>query len=80
MSFLVVLFARYKEYMIRLILFSKFSDVLLTFTYASAIGNLWSICLEVNILSSEILALQAKMSGRSFSWISLYLASDLIVE
>ena len=36
--------------MICLILFDKFSDVLPTFTCASAIGNLCSICLGVNIL------------------------------
>ena len=30
--------------------FSKFSDVLLAFTCASAIDDLWSICLGVNIL------------------------------
>ena len=33
------------------ILFSKFSDVLHAFDCARAIGNLWNICLEVNILS-----------------------------
>ena len=32
---------------------SKFSDVLLAFTCARAIGNLWSICLGVNILRLE---------------------------
>ena len=36
--------------MICLISFSKFSDVLPAFTCASAIGNLGSICLGVNIL------------------------------
>ena len=35
--------------MIYLILFSKFSDVLPAFTFARAIGSLWSICLGVNI-------------------------------
>ena len=50
-NFLVLYFARYNENKICLILFSKFSDVLLAFTCASAIGNLWSICLGVNILS-----------------------------
>ena len=44
------LFARYKEYISCLISFSKFSDVLLAFTCARAIGNLWSICLGVTIL------------------------------
>ena len=50
-TFLVISFARYKEYMICLILFSKISDVLPAFTYASANGNLWRICLVVNILN-----------------------------
>ena len=35
-----------------LISFSKFSDVLPAFTCTRANGNLWSICLGVNILSS----------------------------
>ena len=48
-TFLVVSFARYKEYMICLISLSKFSDVLPAFTCTSAIGNLSSIFLEVNI-------------------------------
>ena len=34
-------------------LFSKFSDVLPAFTCARAIGNLWGICLGVNILRLE---------------------------
>ena len=50
-TFLVISFAWYKKYMICLISFSKFSDVLLAFTFARAIGNLWSICLEVNIFN-----------------------------
>ena len=50
-TFLAIFFAHYKEYMICLILFSKFSDVLPTFTYASAIGNIWNICSGVNILN-----------------------------
>ena len=41
----------------------KFSDVLAAFTCASAIGNLWSFCLGVNIL-------------RPLSYFALYLASD----
>ena len=49
--FLVISFDWYKEYMICLILFSKFSDVLLPITWTRAIGNLWSICLGVNILN-----------------------------
>ena len=50
-TFLVISFARYKEYIICQISFSKFSDVLLAITYAKAIANLWSICLAVNCLS-----------------------------
>ena len=38
--------------MIRRISFSKFSDVLSAGTCASAVGNLRSICLGANILSS----------------------------
>ena len=49
-TFLVISFARYKEYMIYLIAFSNFSDVLPAFACAIANGNLWSICLQVNIL------------------------------
>ena len=52
-TFLVISFARYKEYMICLILFNKFSDVLPAFTCPRTIGNLWSICLGVNILRLE---------------------------
>ena len=58
-TFLVIHFARYKEYMISRFSFSNFSAVLPDFIYVRAIGNLWSICLEVNILSclwSETLA------------------------
>ena len=66
--FLVISFAWYKEYIICLISFSKFSDVLPAFTCANASSNLWSICLGVNILSClhsktlqlEPLAVQAK--------------------
>ena len=48
--FLVIYFARYREHIIWRISFSRFSDVLPPFTWARAIGNLWSICLGVNIL------------------------------
>ena len=48
-NFLVISFAQHKEYMICLISFSKFSDVLPAFTPASAIGNLLSTCLGVDI-------------------------------
>ena len=49
--FLVISLAQCKKYMIWQISFSMFSDVLPAFTSARAIGNLWSICLGVNILS-----------------------------
>ena len=52
-TFLKIYFAQYKEYIICLISFSKFSDVLPVFTCASAIGILWSICLGLNILRFE---------------------------
>ena len=39
-TFLVISLAQYKEYMIFLISFNKFSDKLSAFTYASTIGNL----------------------------------------
>ena len=41
-------------YMICLILFSKSSNLLPAFTSARAIGNLWSTCLEANILRLEL--------------------------
>ena len=66
-TFLVISFARYKEYMIWRISFSKFSDVLPAFTCARAVGNLWSICLGVDILIPSI-------------WIDMYLALDAILE
>ena len=49
--FLITSFALYKKDMIFLISFSKFSDVLQTFTFTRAIGNLWSIESRVNALS-----------------------------
>ena len=48
-----IYFARFKEYIISLISFTKFSDVLPAFTCASGINNLWSTCLGVNIFSSS---------------------------
>ena len=47
--FLIISFARYKEYMICLISFSTFSIILPAFTCAGAIDNL--LCLGVSILS-----------------------------
>ena len=43
-TLLVTSFSLYKEYIICLISFSYFSDVLSVFSCASAIGNPWSIC------------------------------------
>ena len=45
-------FARYKECMIFLISFTKFSNVLLDFTCARTIGDVWSIFLGVHIFNS----------------------------
>ena len=50
---LVIFFARYKEYMICLISFSKFSGVLPAFTCARVIGSLGIICLGIDILRLE---------------------------
>ena len=50
-TFLVISFHWYKEQTICLISFNKFSELLQAFTFARAIGNLWSICLGVNVLS-----------------------------
>ena len=47
--FLVISFARYKEYTISLILFCKLSDVLHAFSCVRAIGNYLIICLGGNI-------------------------------
>ena len=47
-TFSVISSARFKKYLI--FLFSRFSDVLPTFTRARAIDNLWSICSGVNNL------------------------------
>ena len=49
-TFLIIYFSWYKENMVCLISFSKFSDVLHAFTCVSAIGNLWDTCLGINIL------------------------------
>ena len=49
-TFLVTSFFRLKEYVICLISFGKFLDVSATFTCESAIGNICSIYLGVNIL------------------------------
>ena len=61
LCFLVTLLVRYKEYIICLIWFSKFSNIFPAFT--CTIGNPWGICLGVNIL-------------RPLPYFALYLASD----
>ena len=50
-TFLVIYFGWYREQTICLISFNKLCELLIAFTCARAIGNLWSICLRVNILS-----------------------------
>ena len=68
-NFLVISFAQYREFIIYIISFGKFSDVLPAVTFAWAIVNLWSFYLGVNILRlewSETLAtraMQAKFEG-----------------
>ena len=52
-TFIVISLARCKDYMIRLISFTKFSHVLADFTCARAIGILWIIYLGDNILWLE---------------------------
>ena len=49
--FLVISFDWYREYTIFPILFSNFSGLLCACTCARTIGNLWSICLGVDILN-----------------------------
>ena len=50
-TFLVISFDRQREWTICLISFNKLFELLPAFTCARDIGNLWSICLGVNILS-----------------------------
>ena len=52
-----------KEYMVCLNSLSKFPDAVSAFPCASVIGNLWRICIGVNIL-------------RAFPSFALYLPSD----
>ena len=52
-TFSVISFAQYKKYMICLIFFRKFSDVLPAFSCVGAIGNLWISYLEFIILRLE---------------------------
>ena len=52
-TFSVTSFDWYNEWTICLILFNKLFQLLPAFTYARAIGNLWSICLGVSTLSLE---------------------------
>ena len=66
-TFLVTCFDWYKEKTVCLISFNIFSELLLAFTCARAIGNLWSIYLGVNILSPVPL-------------VAFFFASDIIKE
>ena len=50
-ALMVISFGWHKEYIICLVFFSKFTDVLPPFTCASAIDNLWNNCLGIIILS-----------------------------
>ena len=50
-TFLVIYFAPYKEYIICIISFQKFPDVLPAFSYASVNGILWSIYVGLNIFN-----------------------------
>ena len=52
-NFLVIYLAPYREYIIFLISFSKFSDIVPAYTCARLIDNLWYICLGVIILVLE---------------------------
>ena len=64
--FAVISFARYKQYIIWRVSFIKFSDVWPVCTCASAIGNLWSICLGIIILRRVF-----KSKGRPFPFCCL---------
>ena len=82
-SFLAFSLTCYKEYVIW-----RTSDVLAAFTCAGAIGNLWSLCLEVNVVRDKnrsegrewlkIIAMQAKILGSLSPWVDLCLTSDII--
>ena len=50
-SFLVICVEWYKEQTISLISYNKLCGLLPAFTSARAIGNLWSNCLGVSVLS-----------------------------
>ena len=64
--------------MICLISFSRFSKVLPAFNWARATANLWSICLEVNILKHEIR--QLTYLDIHFQQVALDLAVDVVKE
>ena len=73
-TFLVISFARYNEYMIFLISFTKFSDVLPAFTCASAIGNLRSIYLGIKILRLELFKTLSKKPVDSIFIVNILLS------
>ena len=86
--FLVISFARHREYLICLASFGKFSDMLPAFTCTSVIGNLWSSFLGLNIVRFDWLETLARrpwvahvgILGIPFPWTVLYLALDTIEE
>ena len=69
-TFLVISISQWKECMIDLFDFIYISDVLPTFTCASAISNLWRVSLEVNILI--LLPFCCLLKSRSLSTITLF--------
>ena len=72
-TLLVISFDWYKEWIICLISWNKFSELLSAFTCARAMDNLWSNCLGVNILST------IPPCSVSFCF-DLKIDSDLILE
>ena len=80
-TFLAFSLASYKEYIIW-----QISDVLAAFTCAGAIGNLWSICLEVLRNKNrpeerewlKIFARETYILERLSPWVNLCSASDVI--
>ena len=74
-TFLVISQAQYKEYLICIISFGKFPDILNDFTCARAIDNLWIICSMDNILSclrSETLVTRGKSERRKLTYADVH--------
>ena len=64
----VTSFCWYKKYMICLISFSNFSDVLPAFACGSGIGNIWSICLGDNFSFSACLEVIKSFTKSNGFW------------